>query len=107
MHLTRHIHGSAGNHSLQNIPNQVNGEKKKEEEKTGRNEMSSSMYHPRRRRKNHSIITKERSGVSRGRIWASKDRQATLPQGSKVLRLSSCQCSLASVVVVVTSGRKK
>lgn len=55
---------------------------------------------------NHSIITKERSGVSRGRIWASKDRQATFPQGSKVLMLSSCQCSLVSVVAVVTSGRK-
>ena len=45
--------------------------------------------------------------MSRGRIWASKDRQAILPQGSKVLRLNCYQRSLASVGAVVTSGIKK
>ena len=81
--------------------------KKKKKKRQGKMKCHRQYAIHEKEKKIHSIITKERSGVSRGRTWALKDRQATLPQESKVLMLKGYQRSLASVVVVVTSGRRK
>lgn len=81
-----------GNHTLSNIPNE--GVKRQ-------------CYRRCFVKQKESIKTEGRSGVSRDRIRASEDKQATSLQGLKMLTLNDHQRGCVPEVVVVTSGKAK